>query len=79
MPLAKHDLMSLRMLQIDKSFFRSFKSCPKAQNVTLERQAFRKVIHMKLDDYARPTRSRRRAVGVAFCPILHRGLRRPFG
>src|SRR6266571_533132 len=79
MPLAKHDLMSLRMLQIDKSFFRSFKSCLKPQNVTPERQTYRKVIDMKLDDHARPTRSRWRAVGVALCPILHRGLQRPFG
>src|SRR6266567_3086654 len=79
MPLAKHDLMSLRMLQVGKSFFRSFKSRLKSQNAPPERQAFRKVIHMKLDDHTRPATSRRRSVSVALFPILHRSLRRLSG
>src|SRR5207247_8343226 len=79
MPLAKHDLMSFRMLQIGKSFFRSFKSRLKAQNVAPEREAPRKVVHMKLADHTRPTTSRRRSISVAPCPIFHRNLRQPFG
>jgi hypothetical protein len=71
MPLAKHDLMSFGMLQVGKSFFRSFKSCLKAQNVLPEREASLKVIHMKLDDYTRPTTSRGPSINFALCPIIH--------
>jgi hypothetical protein len=64
MPLAKHDLMSFGMLQVGKSFFRSFKSSLKAQNVMPEREASLKVIHMK-------TTSQGPSTNFARCSIIH--------
>src|SRR5208282_3585312 len=61
MPLAQHDLVAFRMLQIGEPLFRPLEGGLKAEDVPPERQARPQIVHMELDNHARPTAPRWRA------------------